>query len=309
MKIYYKSAEIYLYEQARVIQAAPEKWRAIYFHFSELEERYTDGLRTHIVVNIFTDLLRDHPGFVYLCGDGDIVILFQGMAGPVLEKLGDHVYGMLNHRPGMAIDPDSLCQVIDLRVSWQAFYELCERKYHARTRRDKPLKAGGQMNEQASPYHWDNDLFEQAVRLRAQRGRLQALIVEDDPFTRRLVVNAIRPHHDAMEAGEGRSALHIYNLNAPDIVFLDIELPDSNGHILLQEIIEQDPAAFIVMLSGNSSKENVIAALEDGAQGFVAKPFPKEKLLHYAANCARSKAQRGAFMPPEVGTLPLQLNA
>lgn len=291
MKIYHQYANNYLREQSRIIQASPQRWRCIYFHFSHLDESYTAGLRTNIVVNIFKDLLRDYSGFVYLCDDGDIVILFQGMVAPILEKLGDHVQGLILAKRGTTPDVESLCEVMELRIHWDRFEALCQQKTNMLNHESQPTE-GGKLNVPEKPYRWDADLFSQATLQRLDRPKTLALVVEDDPFTRRLVVNALRPDFDVLEAGDGKTALHLYNLNAPDMVFQDIELPDSNGHLLLQEMIEYDADAFIVMLSGNSQKENVIAALEDGAQGFVTKPFPKEKLLHYANSCSRVRTGR-----------------
>jgi DNA-binding NtrC family response regulator len=70
-----------------------------------------------------------------------------------------------------------------------------------------------------------------------------------------------------------------------------------NGHVILQEIVSFDPDAFVVILSGNSFKENIIAALEDGAQGFVTKPFTKDKLLHYIESCETTKLSRMQHHP------------
>lgn len=302
MKVYHQYANNYLRDQSRIIKGSPERWCCIYFHFSQLDESFTSGLRSNIVVNIFTDLLRDDSGFVYLCDDSDIVILFQGMVTPILEKLGDHVQGMISPKRGAAPQIDSLCEVLELRLHWERFESLCQQKNRTHIKHTNTAKTG-QLNVPDKRFVWDKDMFEQASLQRLQRAKTLALVVEDDPFTRRLVVNTLRPDFDVMEAGDGRSALHIYNTNAPDMVFQDIELPDSNGHLLLQEMIEYDPHAFVVMLSGNSQKENVIAALEDGAQGFVTKPFPKEKLLHYANSCTRARirstpvARPGARVP------------
>ena len=72
-----------------------------------------------------------------------------------------------------------------------------------------------------------------------------------------------------------------YVNKAPDVLFLDIGLPDINGHDVLERLFKLDPQAYVVMFSGNGDRENVLKAVELGAKGFVGKPFTQEKLIQY----------------------------
>jgi two-component system chemotaxis response regulator CheY len=65
------------------------------------------------------------------------------------------------------------------------------------------------------------------------------------------------------------------------VLFLDIGLPDIDGLKVLERIFKLDPQAYVVMFSGNGSKEHIMRAVELGARGFVGKPFTKEKLFQY----------------------------
>ena len=69
------------------------------------------------------------------------------------------------------------------------------------------------------------------------------------------------------------------------MIFLDIDLPDVNGHEVLSSILKIDANAHIIMLSGNSDQENVVNAIKAGAKGFVAKPFLKDRLYKYIDEC------------------------
>ena len=73
----------------------------------------------------------------------------------------------------------------------------------------------------------------------------------------------------------------IYVNKAPAVRFLDIGLPDIDGHTVLKKVFEIDPDAYVVMFSGNGDKENVMKAVKTGAKGFVGKPFTKDKLYQY----------------------------
>ena len=74
-------------------------------------------------------------------------------------------------------------------------------------------------------------------------------------------------------------ALNLYLEYAPDIVFLDIELPDISGHQFASAIRKIDPGAFIVMLTRNNYMGDVTRAKEAGVKGFIVKPDIKQKIF------------------------------
>lgn len=116
------------------------------------------------------------------------------------------------------------------------------------------------------------------------------LIVEDDPMMRKMAAKAIDECPSQVEeCADGVTALEQYYEKNPDIVFLDIHLPGKIGHGVLKDILSLDPNAFVVMLSGDSAKEQVLGAVKMGAKGFVAKPFTKDKLLEYVLQCPSIK--------------------
>ncbi len=134
----------------------------------------------------------------------------------------------------------------------------------------------------------DQDVRKSAEQIATQR-RLRNkpifMIVEDDPFSRRLVENVLQNQYQLVSLASAETALSAYAELAPDLLFLDINLPDVTGHELLEKIITLDPKAYVVMLSGNSDRTNVMQAVEHGAVGFIAKPFSREKLFQYIDRC------------------------
>jgi CheY-like chemotaxis protein len=133
----------------------------------------------------------------------------------------------------------------------------------------------------------NQDMEGTIVKRRQMRSKLEILVVEDDPFSRKLIATALS-NFSVSFAEDGTSAIMGYLQKAPDIVFLDIDLPDVTGNEVLAKILSFDPAAYIVMLSGNSQTENVIKTTRAGARGFVGKPFTMDKLLHYIGKCPRN---------------------
>ncbi len=130
-----------------------------------------------------------------------------------------------------------------------------------------------------------------AIRQRRQlRNHAEVLIIEDDEVTRKMVESALSYFFAQKDisielAHNGKTALQKYVQHAPNMIFLDIGLPDFNGHEIMQAILAMDNEAYIVMLSGQDDKGNILRAIEHGAKGFVGKPFKKDKLAEYVQNC------------------------
>ncbi len=124
-------------------------------------------------------------------------------------------------------------------------------------------------------------VFAEAKKLRRARCPAHVLIVEDDPLTRRVVVGALGENHAMITEENARGAVASYLLHAPDVVFLDIGLPDIDGFSVLDQIMTVDPDAFVVMFSSHDDAQTINKALAAGAKGFVSKPFKKEMLRNY----------------------------
>lgn len=82
------------------------------------------------------------------------------------------------------------------------------------------------------------------------------------------------------EASDGKTALSQYSEHLPDVVFLDIELPDLDGNEILRKIKARKSDAFVVMISAHSSVDNVKSAVSNGASGFIVKPFSPQKITN-----------------------------
>ena len=107
------------------------------------------------------------------------------------------------------------------------------------------------------------------------------MLVEDDPITRRLFARVLNERHELCMASNAKAALTEYILQAPDIVFLDIGLPDHTGFELMHAIFAHDPEAYIVMFSGQDDLQNLTDSIHLGARGFVGKPFHEDRLNYY----------------------------
>ncbi|MGB0719281.1 MAG: response regulator [Bdellovibrionales bacterium] len=111
------------------------------------------------------------------------------------------------------------------------------------------------------------------------------LLIEDDRTLRRMVRAEIGEHCDLLVAGNMQLGSKLYKTESPDLAFIDINLPDGNGHDLLDWMLKVDPHTFAVMFSGHSDNDSVYKSVEMGARGFVSKPFDAHKMLFFIGQC------------------------
>jgi len=81
------------------------------------------------------------------------------------------------------------------------------------------------------------------------------------------------------EASDGLQAVEKYSQCKPDLVTMDITMPNMDGITAVKKIIEQDPGALIVMVSAMGQKALVVEALTAGARDFIVKPFQPDRIL------------------------------
>ena len=124
----------------------------------------------------------------------------------------------------------------------------------------------------------------QIVLERCSMGRI--LIVDDTMFMRTLLKNILfSGGHDIVgEAADGAEALDRYQELKPDLVTMDIVMPNMNGIEALKAIKAADPAAKIIMCTAVGQEQMVKLAIKSGAKGYVVKPFQAPKVLEEVKN-------------------------
>ena len=122
------------------------------------------------------------------------------------------------------------------------------------------------------------------------------LIVDDESMSRGLLRSILKNFEctTIQEASGGEQAVTVYKDSRPDIVFLDINMPVKNGMEALKEIKALDAEAFVVMVTADSTLENVKAALESGAKGFIAKPYSMGKVEEILIKHQSEKSSQAA---------------
>lgn len=114
---------------------------------------------------------------------------------------------------------------------------------------------------------------------------MRVLITDDAAFMRMMLkdILAKNGHEVVAEAGDGIEMLQKYDETMPDIVTLDITMPNMDGLVALKELRKKHPNANVVMCSAMGQQSMVIDAIQSGAKDFIVKPFQAERVVECLA--------------------------
>ncbi|MGN0290531.1 MAG: response regulator [Lachnospiraceae bacterium] len=107
------------------------------------------------------------------------------------------------------------------------------------------------------------------------------LICDDAAFMRMMIKDILTKngYNIAGEAENGAKAVEKYAETNPDLVLMDITMPEMDGIQALKKIKESDPNACVIMCSAMGQQAMVIEAIQSGAKDFIVKPFQAERVL------------------------------
>lgn len=108
------------------------------------------------------------------------------------------------------------------------------------------------------------------------------ILISDDAAFMRMMIKDILTKNGYEVAGEaenGLQAVEKYNELKPDLVLMDITMPDMDGIEALRQIRESDAAAQVIMCSAMGQQAMVIEAIQSGAKDFIVKPFQADRVV------------------------------
>lgn len=107
----------------------------------------------------------------------------------------------------------------------------------------------------------------------------RAIVVDDSSFQRNIVSNTIGNWFDVVGTAEnGKAAIEVFEAKRPDVITMDIMMPELNGIESLRRIKSRSPETTIVMVTSVSQNEKMREAARAGADGYVTKPVDTEAL-------------------------------
>ncbi len=135
--------------------------------------------------------------------------------------------------------------------------------------------------------------------------RLRVLVVDDSPLFRQGLASLLDSRRDMQvvgEAGDGFEALEKTRETVPDVVLMDIIMPDCDGLAATRMIKQEMPHVQIVMLTVSESEENLFEAIKLGARGYLLKDVGAEELLRVLRGLSRGET----YVAPGIAARILQ---
>jgi len=132
----------------------------------------------------------------------------------------------------------------------------------------------------------------------------KVLVMDDDPDIVRLIRVVLKVHGwDVVEASTGMKGFRLARAESPDIILLDVMMPDANGFEVYRWL-KIDPETYnipIIFVSANSGKEHVQRGLSLGASGYITKPFhPPDLIAAIQSIAATPRLKKDAVWTTEV---------
>ena len=109
----------------------------------------------------------------------------------------------------------------------------------------------------------------------------RVLVVDDAAFMRKMVSDALAKggHEVIGQAGNGLEAIAQFRELKPDLMTLDITMPEKDGLQALRDVMEIDPGAKVIMCSALGQESKVLESIKLGAKDFVVKPFKPDRVI------------------------------
>jgi len=116
---------------------------------------------------------------------------------------------------------------------------------------------------------------------------LRVLVVDDCGAIKSQLARILQQHGCVVAglAADGKEAVAMYKKIAPDLVTMDVEMPEVNGLQALRDIIEYDQGAVVIMVTTVANKANVLECLKSGAKNYILKPFTPEGIRAAIVKC------------------------
>lgn len=126
---------------------------------------------------------------------------------------------------------------------------------------------------------------------------LKVVLADDNDITRTMLRSILRQENMEIlgESRDGLGAIAQCDLSLPHLVCLDVEMERMNGIEALKEIKTRWPKVGVLMVTSHSERETVQAALKNGADGYIVKPFNAEKVLEAVRRVMAKMAAAGGF--------------
>ncbi len=293
MEIVTLNAEKELVDFISSINTDFSSWECVHIEFSKLYEDYAkrsksasldeyQNVTLKLVKKSVQEPLKNEEGKIFLCFDSDAFAIFKPSSEAVMDELRKV------SETFVAKDLKDMYKVYNLGKKKLDFDKITRKKT-----KQMALRKLQESSLNYTLYDCDNiikslDFKQLEVKIESREHRIRnvVLVVDDDEMCLELSKEILPLHCEVHTAKSGNEAIVKYLECIPDILLLDIHMPDENGISILEQIKEFDPASYVLIVSGDSVTDNVLDAKKRGAVGFITKPFTRDIVNKYISQCS-----------------------
>jgi two-component system nitrate/nitrite response regulator NarL len=126
----------------------------------------------------------------------------------------------------------------------------------------------------------------------------RAVVADDDPFARRAICQLLREGGIVVvaEAADGAEAIELTREHRPDVVLMDVSMPEVDGIAATRRIVDERPGQLVILLSGSGNDEIAVLGLRVGAKGYLTKNLPTESFLRAVQGALEGEAALSRFL-------------
>ena len=238
-----------------------------------------------LIRNFMLNQFTAYEGSVYFIANRHMVLLLPFLSPDTVE----------------VIQKDIVYFFSDLQLSTKAGKEISIHSYDLLTDIDKyTSKIDSLLNRQEKKIKinlekvfqeiQNPEIFSSLCAARKNRSTKTILIIEDQVFSQKILKKSIEGNYKILTSENAVGGLKSYLASAPDLVFLDWQLPDADGMAFLDVIKKIDTDAYVIMSTANNTSENVKTALNKGVKGYITKPYTRTKVAKNLAVFEQKKA-------------------
>lgn len=250
--------------------------RCIHLHVSQYHANQFNHIDERHVVSVTEEILDDKGSYVFRCHDSDIFIIAPYISPKLYKTFLSRLVEELR------LDSDqNLASFLELGHDGDTLIDSVKQKIDALEQEEKKAIKEHLYDDENKPRIKNHRPVLSLLSTTYTHETPRILVIEDDEFSQALIANAFLAELNIEFAATGMQGIQKYVDSAPDIVLLDIGLPDMSGHEVMGTIRELDPNAKIIMLTARNEVDEIHHSLESGAQGYVSKPFSKAALLQH----------------------------
>lgn len=244
-------------------------WLCAKIHDDALTELNDNKELLNCAHAVMKDYFKDLKGRLFYVNKTDLYIFTNSVSKDTLNEIGRHLCDLI------LMENTAHPEIRIFKLS-QIDTNPDETMLHDWLSNDEELVKATQKRLQ-------NNIADHEVekKIAALKEKPRVLLVDDDALTRLMVRTALKDSCTLETVSGAANTKMMYESFRPNVVFLDIGLPDGDGQSLLTDILGVDKDAYIVMFSGRDDVNNIAQSIDNGARGFIAKPFIKNRLLQY----------------------------